>query len=50
MAVALDLRINNSLLQPDLYLGRAYLKNGFMKRLITGEEFGFVLWLALQEI
>ncbi len=50
IAIAQIVRDEMRLIAPDLYLGRAYLKNGFVKRLITGEAFGFVLWFALQEI
>ncbi len=50
IAIARIVRDEMRLIAPGLYLGRAYLKNGFVKRLITGEAFGFALWFALQEI
>jgi hypothetical protein len=37
------------LIAPDLYLGRAYLKNGPLKTAITGEKFTFALWFALED-
>ncbi len=50
IAIARIVRDEMRLIAPSLYLGRAYLKNGFVKRIITGEAFDFVLWFALQEI
>ncbi len=48
IAMARIVRDEMRLIAPGLYLGRAYLKNGFVKRLMTGEAFGFALWFALK--
>jgi len=37
------------LIAPNLYLGRAYLKNSLITRVITGQKYSFVLWFALED-
>lgn len=48
IAIAQWIRDEIRLIAPDLYLGRAYIKNGFLTRLLTGKEYTFALWFALQ--
>jgi hypothetical protein len=37
------------LIAPNLYLGRAYLKNGPLVSFLTGKEFKFAIWFALED-
>jgi len=37
------------LIAPNLYLGRAYLKNDIITRMITRQKYSFVLWFALED-
>jgi len=47
--IARPVRDELRLIAPNLYLGRAYLKNDFITRMITGQKHSFVLWFALED-
>jgi len=50
ISIARSVRDELRLIAPKLYLGRAYLKNDFITRLITRQKYSFVLWFALEDL
>ena len=48
--IAQQVRDEIRLIAPNLYLGRAYLKNDFLTRMITRQKYSFVLWFALEDL
>lgn len=50
IVIARAVRDEIRLVAPGLYLGRAYLKNGLLTRLLTGKQHTFVLWFALEDL
>jgi len=48
--LAKSIRDEMRLIAPNLYLGRAYMKNGFLARLLTRQDYSFILWFALEKI
>lgn len=47
--IARKIRDEMRLIAPNLYLGRAYMKNDPLTRLLTRKKYQFILWFALED-